>query len=188
MPHITFANMACGWRRRRRPPEPAGPHRLRPPSDGRPAPGTQGLPTLPDRGARRVRAGARYAAPARQVARHRVPHGRGRPAAGRAGAEHLIELDPELILMVMARTRYDAEARRTGARVAARGLRRPSLRRRRAARHPQALDGRPGQILSGPPISCGVSAPLRARRSPERSTADPATPPPRVPKGPRPTG
>jgi UPF0271 protein len=43
-------------------------------------------------------------------------------ALGCASAEHVIELDPELILMVMARTRYDAEARRTGALVAAEGF------------------------------------------------------------------
>ena len=41
---------------------------------------------------------------------------------GRASAEQVLELDPSLILMVMAMTRYDAEARKTKARVAAEGF------------------------------------------------------------------
>src|SRR5258705_215134 len=38
---------------------------------------------------------------------------------GRASAEQVLELDPNLILMVMAMTKYDAEARKTKVRVAA---------------------------------------------------------------------
>ena len=41
---------------------------------------------------------------------------------GRASAEQVLELDPNLILMVMAMTKYDAEARKTKARVAAEGF------------------------------------------------------------------
>jgi UPF0271 protein len=41
---------------------------------------------------------------------------------GRASAEQVLELDPNLILMVMAMTRYDAEARKTKVRVAAEGF------------------------------------------------------------------
>src|SRR5207244_9161599 len=41
---------------------------------------------------------------------------------GRASAEQVAELDPSLILMVMAMTKYDAEARKTKARVAAEGF------------------------------------------------------------------
>ena len=41
---------------------------------------------------------------------------------GRASAEQVLELDPTLILMVMAMTKYDAEARKTKARVAAEGF------------------------------------------------------------------
>src|SRR3970282_2243417 len=40
----------------------------------------------------------------------------------RASAEQVLELDPSLILMVMAMTKYDAEARKTKARVAAEGF------------------------------------------------------------------
>jgi 5-oxoprolinase (ATP-hydrolysing) subunit A len=40
----------------------------------------------------------------------------------RASAEQVLELDPNLILMVMAMTKYDAEARKTKARVAAEGF------------------------------------------------------------------
>src|SRR5260370_37780409 len=42
---------------------------------------------------------------------------------GRASAEQVVELDPNLILMTMAMTRYDAEARKVkGCRVAAEGF------------------------------------------------------------------
>src|SRR5438552_6386755 len=41
---------------------------------------------------------------------------------GRASAEQVLELDPNLILMVMAMTKYDAEARKTRVRVAAEGF------------------------------------------------------------------
>jgi 5-oxoprolinase (ATP-hydrolysing) subunit A len=41
---------------------------------------------------------------------------------GRASADQVLELDPNLILMVMAMTKYDAEARKTKARVAAEGF------------------------------------------------------------------
>src|SRR3979411_1137275 len=41
---------------------------------------------------------------------------------GRASAEQVLELDANLILMVMAMTKYDAEARKTKARVAAEGF------------------------------------------------------------------
>src|SRR5215468_7765173 len=42
---------------------------------------------------------------------------------GRATAEQVLELDPELILMTMAMTKYDAEARKVkGARIAAEGF------------------------------------------------------------------
>jgi len=40
----------------------------------------------------------------------------------RASAEQVLELDPSLILMVMAMTKYDAEARKTKVRVAAEGF------------------------------------------------------------------
>src|SRR5262250_2397214 len=40
----------------------------------------------------------------------------------RSAAEQVIELDPELILMTMAMTKYDAEARKTKARIAAEGF------------------------------------------------------------------
>jgi UPF0271 protein len=60
---------------------------------------------------------------------HVKPHGiqyhmvEEQPALGRATAEQVVELDPELILMTMAMTRYDAEARTVpGARVAAEGF------------------------------------------------------------------
>jgi UPF0271 protein len=41
---------------------------------------------------------------------------------GRASADQVYELDPELILMTMAMTKYDAEARKTKARIAAEGF------------------------------------------------------------------
>ena len=41
---------------------------------------------------------------------------------GRASAEQVLELDPNLILMVMAMTKYDAEARKTKVRAAAEGF------------------------------------------------------------------
>ena len=41
---------------------------------------------------------------------------------GRASADQVVELDPELILMTMAMTKYDTEARKTKARIAAEGF------------------------------------------------------------------
>jgi UPF0271 protein len=41
---------------------------------------------------------------------------------GRATAEQIVELDPELILMTMAMTKYDAEARTTRVRIATEGF------------------------------------------------------------------
>src|SRR4029077_3353819 len=41
---------------------------------------------------------------------------------GRASAEQVVELDPDLILMTMAMTKYDADARKTKARIAAEGF------------------------------------------------------------------
>src|SRR5258706_12270343 len=42
---------------------------------------------------------------------------------GRASAEQVLELDPQIILMTMAMTKYDAEARKVkGVRVAAEGF------------------------------------------------------------------
>jgi UPF0271 protein len=141
MPHITSANVACGF-------HGGDPHVMR----GTVALALQhgvavgAHPSLPDlmgfgrramdvspqelKDYHRYQVGAldAFARAGGTRLQHVKPHGiqyymfEANLALGRASAEQVVELDPELILMVMAGTRYDAEARKTAARVAAEGF------------------------------------------------------------------
>lgn len=142
MPHITSANVACGFHGgdphvMRRTVELAGQHGV--------AVGAH--PSLPDLmgfGRRRMDLSPqelkdchRYQVGALDAfcrasgirLQHVKPHGiqyhmfEENLALGRASAEQVVELDPDLILMTMAQTKYDREARTVpGVRVAAEGF------------------------------------------------------------------
>ena len=142
MPNITSANVACGF-------HGGDPHVMAKTVESAVQHGVAvgahpGLPDLMGFGRRRMEVspkelkeihryqiGALWAfcqgrghhAPAREAARDPVPHVRGEPAAGprhRGGREGA---GPSLILMTMAMTKYDAEARKVpGVRVAAEGF------------------------------------------------------------------
>jgi UPF0271 protein len=142
MPHITSANVACGF-------HGGDPHVMRRTVDlavehGVAIGAHPGLPDLMGFGRRRMevtpaelkdyhryQTGALDAFVRAAGARlqHVKPHGiqyfmfEENLALGRASAEQVVELDPELILMTMAMTKYDAEARKVpGIRVAAEGF------------------------------------------------------------------
>ncbi|HEV8440455.1 MAG TPA: 5-oxoprolinase subunit PxpA [Methylomirabilota bacterium] len=141
MPHITSANIACGF-------HGGDPHVMRKTVE---LAVTHGVavgahPSLPDlmgfgrRGMDvspaelkdyhryQIGALAAFARAAGTTVQHVKPHGiqyhmfEENLALGRAAAEQVVELDPELILMTMAMTRSDAEARKTKARIAAEGF------------------------------------------------------------------
>ncbi len=141
MPHITSANIACGFH--------AGePHVMRKTVDlalkhGVAIGAHPGLPDLMGFGRRRmelspqeikdihryqVGALGAFVHAAGAKLQHVKAHGiqyhmfEENLELGRASAEQVLELDPNLILMVMAMTKYDAEARKTKARVAAEGF------------------------------------------------------------------
>lgn len=141
MPHVTSVNVACGF-------HGGDPHVMRRTvelavSHGVAVGAHPGLPDLVGFGRRamdvspedlkdyhRYQVGAltAFARAAGTSLQHVKPHGiqyhmfEARPALGRAAAEQVVELDPRLILLTMAGTAYDAEARRAGARVAAEGF------------------------------------------------------------------
>ncbi len=141
MPHITSANIACGF-------HGGDPHVMRKTvelavSHGVAVGAHPGLPDLMGFGRRRMEvttaelkdyhryqigALAAFAKAAGTRLQHVKAHGiqyhmfEENLGLGRASAEQVVELDPELILMTMAMTKYDAEARKTGARVAAEGF------------------------------------------------------------------
>jgi len=141
MPHITSANVACGF-------HGGEPHVMRKTVElalkhGVAIGAHPGLPDLMGFGRRRMEVSPQeikdihryqvgalgafvHAAGARL--QHVKAHGiqyhmfEENLELGRASAEQVVELDPNLILMVMAMTKYDAEARKTKARVAAEGF------------------------------------------------------------------
>ena len=142
MPNITSANVACGF-------HGGDPHVMRRTVElavqhGVAVGAHPGLPDLMGFGRRRmevspaelkdihcyqVGALAAFAQAAGTRLQHVKAHGiqyhmfEENLALGRASAEQVLELDPELILMTMAMTRYDAEARKVrGVRVAAEGF------------------------------------------------------------------
>jgi UPF0271 protein len=142
MPHITSANVACGF-------HAGDPHVMRRTVElalqhGVAVGAHPGLPDLMGFGRRRmdvspaelrdyhryqVGALAAFCRAAGTQLQHVKPHGiqyhlfEERLDLGRASAEQVVELDPTLILMVMAQTRYDREAREvSGLRVAAEGF------------------------------------------------------------------
>jgi UPF0271 protein len=141
MPNITSANIACGF-------HGGDPHVMRKSVElavqhGVAVGAHPGLPDLQGFGRRRMevspeeikeihryQVGALWAfAKACGITlQHVKPHGiqyhmfEENLPLGRAAAEGVVELDPELILMTMAMTKYDAEARKTKARVAAEGF------------------------------------------------------------------
>jgi UPF0271 protein len=141
MPHITSANIACGF-------HGGDPHVMRKTVElavryGVAVGAHPGLPDLMGFGRRRmevtpeelkdyhryqVGALAAFARAAGTRLQHVKAHGiqyhmfEENLPLGRASAEQIVELDPELILMTMAMTKYDAEARKTKARVAAEGF------------------------------------------------------------------
>jgi 5-oxoprolinase (ATP-hydrolysing) subunit A len=142
MPHITSANVACGF-------HAGDPHVMRRTVElalqhGVAVGAHPGLPDLMGFGRRRmdvspaelrdyhryqVGALAAFCHAAGTRLQHVKPHGiqyhlfEERLDLGRASAEQVVELDPTLILMVMAQTRYDREARAvSGLRVAAEGF------------------------------------------------------------------
>jgi UPF0271 protein len=141
MPHITSANVACGF-------HGGDPHVMRKSVELAVTHGVAigahpGLPDLMGFGRRRMEVSAaelkdyhRYQIGAlaafAQAAGTRLQHVKAHGIQyfmfeenlelGRASAEQVIELDPELILMTMAMTKYDAECRKTKARVAAEGF------------------------------------------------------------------
>jgi UPF0271 protein len=141
MPHITSANIACGF-------HGGDPHVMRKTVE---LAVTHGVaigahPSLPDLmgfGRRRmdvspaelkdyhcyqIGALAAFAQAAGTKLQHVKPHGiqyhmfEEKVELGRATADQVFELDPELILMTMAMTKYDAEARKTKVRIAAEGF------------------------------------------------------------------
>jgi UPF0271 protein len=142
MPHITSANVACGF-------HGGDPHVMRKSVDlavkyGVAVGAHPGLPDLMGFGRRRMEVSpqelkdyhryqtgalAAFARAAGTKLQHVKPHGiqyhmfEENPALARATAEQVVELDPDMILMTMAMTRYDAEARKVaGVRIAAEGF------------------------------------------------------------------
>ena len=141
MPNITSANIACGF-------HGGDPHVMRRTVElaiqhGVAVGAHPGLPDLMGFGRRRmdvspaelkdihryqVGALAAFAQAAGTRIQHVKPHGiqyhmfEENLPLGRASAEQVFELDPEIILMTMAMTKYDAEARKTKVRVAAEGF------------------------------------------------------------------
>jgi UPF0271 protein len=141
MPHITSANIACGF-------HGGDPHVMRRTVELAVEHGVAvgvhpGLPDLMGFGRRRmdvspadlkdyhryqIGALAAFAKACGTTVQHVKPHGiqyhmfEDDVELGRATAEQIVELDPELILMTMAMTKYDAEARATRARIAAEGF------------------------------------------------------------------
>src|SRR5262249_5538126 len=138
MPHITSANVACGF-------HGGDPHVMRRTVELAVAHGVAigahpGLPDLMGFGPRRMEVStaqlkdyhryqvgglAAFAKAEGTKLQHVKAHGiqyhmfEENLELGRASAEQVVELDPELILMTMAMTKYDAEARKTRARIAA---------------------------------------------------------------------
>jgi UPF0271 protein len=142
MPNITSANIACGF-------HGGDPHVMRRTVElaiqhGVAVGAHPGLPDLMGFGRRRmdvspselkdyhryqIGALAAFAQAAGTRIQHVKPHGiqyhmfEENLPLGRATAEQLLELDPQLILMTMAMTGYDAEARKVkGVRIAAEGF------------------------------------------------------------------
>jgi 5-oxoprolinase (ATP-hydrolysing) subunit A len=141
MPNITSANVACGF-------HGGDPHVMQKTVElavqhGVAVGAHPGLPDLQGFGRRRMdvspeelkeihryQVGAlwAFAKACGTTLQHVKPHGiqyhmfEENLPLGRATAEGVVELDPELILMTMAMTKYDAEARKTKARVAAEGF------------------------------------------------------------------
>jgi len=141
MPHITSANVACGF-------HGGDPHVMRRTVElavqhGVAVGAHPSLPDLMGFGRRRMEVSpaelkdyhcyqigalTAFARAAGTTVQHVKPHGiqyhmfEESLELGRATAEQVVELDPELILMTMAMTRYDAEARKTRARIAAEGF------------------------------------------------------------------
>jgi len=141
MPHITSANIACGF-------HGGDPHVMRKSVElavrhGVAVGAHPGLPDLMGFGRRRMEVSAAelkdyhcyqtgalaaFAQAAGTKLQHVKAHGiqyhmfEESLELGRASAEQVLELDPELILMTMAMTKYDAEARKTRARIAAEGF------------------------------------------------------------------
>ena len=141
MPHITSANVACGF-------HGGEPHVMRKTVElalkhGVAIGAHPGLPDLMGFGRRRMEVSPQeikdihryqvgalgaFVKAAGATLQHVKAHGiqyhmfEENLELGRASAEQVLELDPNLILMVMAMTKYDAEARKTKARVAAEGF------------------------------------------------------------------
>ena len=141
MPHITSANIACGF-------HGGDPHVMRKTVElalkhGVAIGAHPGLPDLMGFGRRRMEVSPQeikdihryqvgalgaFVKAAGTTLQHVKAHGiqyhmfEENLELGRASAEQVVELDPNLILMVMAMTKYDAEARKTKARVAAEGF------------------------------------------------------------------
>jgi len=141
MPHITSANIACGF-------HGGEPHVMRKTVElalkhGVAIGAHPGLPDLMGFGRRRmemspqeikdihryqVGALGAFVKAAGTTLQHVKAHGiqyhmfEENLELARASAEQVLELDPNLILMVMAMTKYDAEARKTKVRVAAEGF------------------------------------------------------------------
>jgi len=141
MPNITSANVACGF-------HGGDPHVMRKTVElavqhGVAIGAHPGLPDLQGFGRRRMEVSPEeikeihryqvgalwaFAKASGATLQHVKPHGiqyhmfEENLPLGRAAAEGVVELDPELILMTMAMTKYDAEARKTKARVAAEGF------------------------------------------------------------------
>lgn len=141
MPHITSANVACGF-------HGGDPHVMRRTVElavehGVAVGAHPGLPDLMGFGRRamdvsprdlkdyhlyQIGALAAFAMAAGTTLQHTKPHGiqyhmfEANLELGRAVAEQVVELDPDLILMTMAQTKFDAEARKTGVRIAAEGF------------------------------------------------------------------
>jgi UPF0271 protein len=141
MPHITSANLACGF-------HAGDPHVMRKTVNlarkhGVAIGAHPGLPDLMGFGRRamevspqelkdyvlyQVGALSAFAKAAGARLQHVKPHGiqytmyERNLDLGRASAEAVLELDKDLILMTMANTKYEAEARKTGVRVASEGF------------------------------------------------------------------
>ena len=141
MPNITSANIACGF-------HGGDPHVMRKSVElavqhGVAVGAHPGLPDLQGFGRRRMEVSPEeikeihryqvgalwaFAKASGTTLQHVKPHGiqyhmfEENLPLGRAAAEGVVGLDPELILMTMAMTKYDAEARKTKARVAAEGF------------------------------------------------------------------
>ena len=141
MPHITSANIACGF-------HGGDPHVMRKTVElalkhGVAIGAHPGLPDLMGFGRRRMEVSPQeikdihryqvgalgaFVKAAGTTLQHVKAHGiqyhmfEENLELARASAEQVLELDPSLILMVMAMTKYDTEARKTKARVAAEGF------------------------------------------------------------------